>query len=185
MFTTTTGNPDPNAGNTGNLPGGTNPGAPTNTGGLMTGGANTEGGAPKVGNNPVVNTANAGGAYTGGANTGGSTSNPGGAGSTASTQGAAPVPFALNPGVAMGNMILDYNQKAHNWIYEQTIRTLYQVPTDRFDLSATSIPVFLTQISLRLHMVGSLILWAFGKGRHLCQCHAEYTLLQFRVKANT
>jgi hypothetical protein len=157
------------------------------TGGAPTTALNTAGNASNT--TTGGSTANTGGAIIqGGGNPGTSTGNPGGANTGAPAPApppAASVPFALNPGVAMGNMILDYNQKAHKWLYKQTVRSLYSDHNDKFDLSVNTIQVFLTKISLRLNMVGSLILWAFSQARHICQCHAEYTLLQFIVKAHT
>jgi hypothetical protein len=75
-----------------------------------------------------------GGANTGGGlqtgttrtQTGGGTSNVGGGNPTAQTGGAPPAPpaavaFALNPGVAMGNVVLDYNLKPAKCLYDTTI----------------------------------------------------------------
>jgi hypothetical protein len=33
-------------------------------------------------------------------------------------------------------------------------------------------------------MVGSLVLWIFSQSKNLCQCHGEYSLLQFSVRVN-
>jgi hypothetical protein len=85
----------------------------------------------------------------------------------------------------MGNIILDYNQKTHKWIYEQTITPLYQDPKDKFEISATKMQALLTLVSIRLQMVGSVVLWIFGQGKNLCQCHGEYTLEQFKSKVMT
>ena len=45
--------------------------------------------------------------------------------------------------------------------------------------------MFLTKDALRLALVGSSILHVFRRLRNICQCHAEYTLTQFSVKATT
>jgi hypothetical protein len=107
------------------------------------------------------------------------------AGSPAAGGGAAVVPgFALNPGSALGNTILDcLNNKANKWMYEQTIKSLYADPKYRLDLLSTTIQTFLIKISVRLQMVGNLILMIFG--RNLCHCHAEYSLSQMRTRAST
>jgi hypothetical protein len=95
---------------------------------------------------------------TGGANTAMTAGNPAGTGTT----GGAPVVvpgFALNPGTALGSIILDYlNNKAHKWMYTETIKSLYSDPKDKFDLLSDQIQTFLVKTSIRLQMVGNLIL---------------------------
>jgi hypothetical protein len=103
-------------------------------------------------------------------------------GGTSQTGGASPavVPFSLNPGVAMGNVILDHNLKPAKWLCDTTIKCLFADPKDKFDLSQKGVPVFLTKTALRLSLVGCSILWALSQARNICQCHAEYSLVQLR-----
>jgi hypothetical protein len=158
-------------------------GNPANTGGAATSGdnpatnarnpANTAAGGPPAGTTT--------GATNTGAESGGAT--VGGTATGASTAGGAVVPgSALNPDSAMGNVILDYYNKAHKWIYEQTIKSLSSDPKDRFDLQATMIQIFLTLISIRLQVVGNLVLNVLG--RNLCHCHGEFTLDHVEVRCS-
>ena len=168
---------DPNATmtTTGNQTGGVPAPAPP------PGGANTQTGAPA----PAPTTGNQ-------TNVGGAPAPapalPGGAPTTQT--GGAPAPpiavaFALNPGVAMGNVILDYNQKTAKWLYDNTVKSLYSEPKDKFELLQPQVPTFLTKTALRLALVGSSILHIFSQLRNICQCHVEYTLAEFRIKATT
>ena len=162
----------PTAGTAGGDPNATAGGDPNNvqTGApapAQTGGNPTAGGAPAP-------------APPGGAN-----QNQGNAQIGGAPAPTAVVPFALNPGVAMGNVILDYNQKTAKWLWDTTTKSLYAEAKDKFDLLQTQVPTWLTKVALRLALVGSSILHIFSRLKNICQCHAEFTLAQFKVKALT
>ena len=174
-----------NAGNAGNLLGGMNPG-------VNAGGASTTGGASS--------TSAAGGSTAGGSTAGGSTTagvNTRGASTTGGTStvtfapgtpaaGGTPpaVAFALNPGTAVGSTVLDYiGNKAHNKLYNETIKCLFADPKNKFDMLSDQIQTLLNLASIRLQMVCSLMLMLFG--RNLCECHAQFSLAQMKAKALT
>jgi hypothetical protein len=96
---------------------------------------------------------------------------------------APPPVFALNPGRAVHNQVLDWNIKAHSKIYNDTVKSLYQEIKDRFDLKAVTIQTFRTLTSIRLSRMGNLILMILG--RNLCWCHTEFSLAQMRTCALT
>ena len=122
------------------------------------------------------------------ANTATTAGKPGAPGT--STAGGAPaqhpqaVTFALNPGTAVGNTILDYiNNKAHNKLYLETIKSLYSDPKNKFDMLSDQIQTLLNLTSIRLQMVCNIILMLFG--RNLCECHAQHTLADMRSQSLT
>jgi hypothetical protein len=144
---------------------------------------NQRGGATSPANNPPSPDPNATAGGDPNAQTGGGTLNVGGA--PATQTGGAPAPFALNPGVAMGNAILDCNQKTAEWLWDTTAKSLCSEPKDEIELLQPQVPTFLAKTALRLALVGSSILHIFSQLRNICQCHAEHALAQFKVKALT
>jgi hypothetical protein len=91
-----------------------------------------------------------------------------------------PIPFALTPGQAVQNKLLDFRIKHHRTVHDKTIASLFAEVKDRFNLEPSKVQPLLVSIKARSRAIGMATLdipptqvdipgWT--NARHICDTH--------------